>query len=81
MSLLTVVLSNVRSLRSKIDELQATVNYMHAYKNACLLAFTETWLDGNVHDIELFIAGFGTPIRLKIRLLQGKVIEAVCACM
>ena len=46
------------------DELQATVNYIHECKNACLLAFTETWLNGNVHDNEWFIDGFGTPIHL-----------------
>ena len=64
MSLPTVVLSSVRSLRSETDELQATVNYIHECKNACLLAFTETWLNGNVHDNEWFIDGFGTPIHL-----------------
>ena len=60
----TVLLSNVRSLRSKTDELQANVNYMHEYRQACLLAFTETWLDGNVQDSDLFIDEFDTPIRL-----------------
>lgn len=64
MSLQTVVLSSIRSLRSKTDELQATVNYIHECKNVCLLAFTETWLDGNVQDNELFIDGLGTPICL-----------------
>ena len=61
--LLTILLSNVCSLRSKMDELQAKVNYMHEYRQACLLAFTETWLD-DVQDNDLFIDGFGTPIRL-----------------
>ena len=60
----TVLHSNVRSLRSKMDELQANVNCMHEYRQACLLAFTETWLDDNVQDSDLFIDGFGTPIRL-----------------
>ena len=60
----TILLSNVRSLHSKMDELQANVNYMHEYRQACLLAFTENWLDDNVQDSDLFIDGFGTPSRL-----------------
>ena len=66
LSFSTVLLSNGRSLRSNTDELQANVNYMHGYRQACLLAFTETWLDDNVHDSDLFIDGFGTSIRLDI---------------
>ena len=60
----SVILSNVRSLRSKTDELQASVRYMHEYSEACLLAFTESWLDDRVHNHELTIDGFGAPIRL-----------------
>ena len=60
----SVILSNVRSLRSKTDELQANVSYMHEYSEACLLAFTETWLDDRVHNHELTVDRFGAPIRL-----------------
>ena len=60
----SVILSNVRSLRSKTDELQTNVSYMHEYSEACLLAFTETWLDDRVHNHELTVDGFGAPIRL-----------------
>ena len=60
----TVLLSNFRSLRSKMDELQANVNYIHEYRQACLLALTETRLDDNVQDSDLFIDRFGTSIRL-----------------
>ena len=60
----TVELSNVRSVRSKTDELQAAVNDIHEKRNAHLLAFTETWLEENVHDNQLFIDGFETPVRL-----------------
>ena len=60
----SVIMSNVRSLRGKMDELQANVSYMHEYKHACLLAFTETWLDNDVRDEDLSVNGFGTPVRL-----------------
>ena len=81
-SLPTVVLSNVRLLRSKTDELQATVNYTHEYRNACLLAFIETLLDGNVDDNELFIDSLGSPIRLdRNSSAAGKAMEVGCAGM
>ena len=57
-------IAHVCSLRSKMDKLQANVNYMHEYRQACILAFTETWLNDNVQDSDLFIDGLGTPIRL-----------------
>lgn len=37
-SLPSVIMANVRSLRNKIDELQANVNYMHQYRTASILA-------------------------------------------
>ncbi len=39
-----------------IYELQAKVNSMHEYRYACLLAFTETWLDDHVQVSNLLIA-------------------------
>ena len=69
----TVIFSNVRSLRPKTDELQANVNYMHEFKKAGLLAFTETWLDNTVANNELHIEGFGVPIRLdRDKIITGK---------
>ena len=46
----TIILSNVRSLRSKIDELQANINYMREFRESCVFAFTETWLNSNIPD-------------------------------
>lgn len=63
-SLPSVIMANVRSLRNKIDELQANVNYMHQYRTASILAFTETWLNKNDNDDTLSIDGFGIPLRL-----------------
>lgn len=62
-SLPSVIMSNVRSLQGKVDELQANVHYMHEYRNARLLAFTETWLVDNVCDQDLLI-GFSSRVRL-----------------
>ena len=48
---------------------------MHEYSasEACLLAFTETWLDDRAHNHELTVDGFGVPIRLdKNKLDTGK---------
>ena len=54
---------------------------MHEYRQACLLAFTETWLDDNLHDSDLFIDGFGTPIRLDRNMTLGKKTEGEYASM
>lgn len=43
-------MANVQSLRRKIDDLQAMVRFQHDYKDACILAFTETWLKDNDPD-------------------------------
>lgn len=40
----SIVMANIQSLRNTIDELQATVRFQHAYKDACIMAFTESWL-------------------------------------
>ena len=37
---------------------------MHEIKQACLLAFTETWLGDHVRDNDLLVDGFFKPIRL-----------------
>ena len=60
----SIILSNVRSLRNKIDELQANVRFQHYFRDACLLAITETWLSERDSDTELSIDSFGSPVRL-----------------
>ncbi|KAK0133056.1 Arachidonate 15-lipoxygenase B [Merluccius polli] len=52
------------SLRNKVDELQANVKFLEEYKNACLLAITETWLKDHDSQSDLRIDGFGEPVRL-----------------
>ncbi|KAG7522125.1 hypothetical protein JOB18_013791 [Solea senegalensis] len=58
------MLASVQSLRNKVDELQANVKFLEEYKNACLLAITETWLKDHDLQSDLRIDGFGEPVRL-----------------
>uniref|UniRef100_A0A3B3D7Q5 Ig-like domain-containing protein n=1 Tax=Oryzias melastigma TaxID=30732 RepID=A0A3B3D7Q5_ORYME len=60
----SIILSNVRSLRNKSDELQANVLHMYEYRTASILAFTITWLNEKDSNDSLHIDGFGSPIRL-----------------
>ncbi|XDV11016.1 hypothetical protein PO909_000083 [Leuciscus waleckii] len=60
----SIILSNAQSLRNKTDELQAHVRFQREFRDACLLAITETWLSGSDLDPELVIDGFGVPVRL-----------------
>lgn len=60
----SIILANVRSLRNKLDELQANILCQWAYKEASLVCLTETWLDKTIVDSELSLDGFGSPLRL-----------------
>ncbi len=48
----------------KINELQANVRCLREYRDACMIALTETWLNGKDCDTELSLDGFGAPLRL-----------------
>ena len=61
----SMILANVRCLKGlKMDELRANATFFNEYRDACLMAFTETWFDQNVGDRGTFIKGFGCPTRL-----------------
>lgn len=60
----SIILSNAQSLRNKTDELQANVRFQHEFRDACLLAITETWFSESDLNSELVIDGFGAPVRL-----------------
>ncbi len=60
----SIILANVQSLRRKINELQANVRCLREYRDACMIALTETWLNGKDCDTELSLDGFGAPLRL-----------------
>ena len=42
-----IFLSNVRSIRNKLDELQLLVSRKRDFSSSCVLCFTETWLCGS----------------------------------
>lgn len=56
----TVLLSNLHSIRNKLDELEAWVKLTHEGKDTCLLAFTETWLSETDREEVLSLNGFGS---------------------
>ncbi len=60
----TILLANVQSLKNKVDELQANIRHLREYKNACILALTETWLTPQDTDSSLALDGFDSPVRL-----------------
>lgn len=52
------------SLRNKLDELEAWATVRQEIKNACLLFFTESWLNDADQDEDLSLSAFGTLLRL-----------------
>ncbi|KAK0155076.1 hypothetical protein N1851_002615 [Merluccius polli] len=57
----TILLSNVQSIRNKMDELEAHSRCKRDFRETCLLAFTETWLGDADPNEDLHITGFGYP--------------------
>lgn len=53
MPLPAILLSNVRSLRNKIDELSALIKYDGDYRRTSLFCFTETWLSQETADFNI----------------------------
>ena len=53
-----ITFGNCRSLHPKIDELRANCKFLYQYREACCLAFTETWLNNKMTDSSLEIPGF-----------------------
>lgn len=63
----------MQSLRNKSDEVQAHVQYQHEFKEACILALTETWLGEADSDAGIALDGFGAPFRMdRIAATTGK---------
>lgn len=54
----SMILSNARSLRTKIDELQINTKACFEYHTASLLAITETWLHQDIQNSLVDIDGF-----------------------
>ena len=67
-----VILGNVRSFRSKMDDLHASVKSLNEYREASMVCFSETWLDDSIDDQHLSVDGFGAPIRSDRTEASGK---------
>lgn len=48
-----ITLSNVRSLKSKTDELLLKAKYDSDFRQSNLICFTETWLKDGIQDIDI----------------------------
>ena len=64
-----------------MDELRANATHLNEYRDACMMAFTETWFDHSVSDRGSFVDGFGCPTRLdRDKKATGKEKCGVCVC-
>ncbi|KAK7475608.1 hypothetical protein BaRGS_00033157, partial [Batillaria attramentaria] len=62
----------------KLEEIQANVRFLTEFRNACVLCFSETWLNDGIPDPALHIDGFGEPFRLdRDSKVTGKSIGGV----
>ena len=67
----TVIMANVRSLRNTMDLLHARSRYQKTFKDVCIIALSETWLDESVPDSEVSLDNF-TIIRADRTRDSGK---------
>ncbi|KAK0147403.1 hypothetical protein N1851_013129 [Merluccius polli] len=67
----SIILSNVRSLNNKIDDLRTHARYCSDFREASLMCLTESWLQPNAPDSLFEINGF-TLTRLNRDANSGK---------
>ncbi|KAL0148751.1 hypothetical protein M9458_055929 [Cirrhinus mrigala] len=53
----TLILSNVRSLENKLDEIQLSRSTEHEARDCCVFVFTETWLNDKTPDSAIQLPG------------------------
>lgn len=70
-SLPSIIFSNVHSLRNKLDELRVNAQICHEYREACLMAYTETRFPKDFPDQLKQVQGF-TNVRLDSDGSSGK---------
>lgn len=73
-----IILSNVRSLRNKLDELSALIRYDEDYRSTRLFCFAKTWLSQETEDFHL--DGF-TLIRFDRDILKTQKTVGGGLCM
>ncbi|XP_061896893.1 uncharacterized protein LOC133645982 [Entelurus aequoreus] len=54
----TIIMSNVRSLRNKMDLLHARCRFERALRDICIIALSGTWLEESVIDSEVSLDNF-----------------------
>lgn len=54
----SIILSNVRSLSSEVDELRSNCRHCHEHRESCLMVFTASWLRQDIPDSLIGIEGF-----------------------
>ena len=54
----SIVTGNCRSLRNKLDELKACVNYRYEYRDSCMMCFSGTWFSPRDSESSTAIEGF-----------------------
>ena len=75
----SIVTGNCRSLRNKLDELKACLQYRYEYRESCLLCFTETWFSSKDTTADTDMDGF-VCVRGDRTEASGKLIGGgVCA--
>lgn len=66
-----IIMGNVRSLGSKMDELGALVKTQREYRQCSMFCFTETWLHSHIPDHNVTVPGFRT-VRADRDVRSGK---------
>lgn len=78
-----ILLSNIKSICNKMDELKAYVKCKRDFRETCMLAFTEMWLGEVDWDEDLHISAFYQPIRMarSPRITNKNTGGGVCFCI
>ena len=75
-----IILSNVRSIKNKIDELLYQIQTKRVYREASVFCFTETWIDSSIPDTAVCPpAGYTLHRADRCPTLLGKVRGGVVA--
>lgn len=56
----SIILANVRYLRNKMDQLHAKCQGERLFRDVCIIALTESWLDESISDSEINLDNFLT---------------------
>ncbi|KAL0160672.1 hypothetical protein M9458_044397, partial [Cirrhinus mrigala] len=68
----TLMLSNVRSLENKLDEIQLSRSTEHEARDCCVFVFTETWLNDKTPDSAIQLHGLTCCRAERDSSLSGK---------